>query len=183
MASEAEQKKYFDFSVLKRVFSFVKPYRWRFIISIILAIILSFFTPVRPHFIQLTVDKATGKAIHTPWIIQILFPHTQLNDVWQFVVAVTIFVKPENVQAFIDATLENARNTRKEPGNLRFDVLQTEDDPNRFLLYEAYRVKDDFAKHQQTDHYLKWKAAVADWMAQPRQGVKHNSIFFGESEG
>ena len=100
-----------------------------------------------------------------------------------YVVAVTIFVKPENVQAFIDATLENARNTRKEPGNLRFDVLQTEDDPNRFLLYEAYRVKDDFAKHQQTDHYLKWKAAVADWMAQPRQGVKHNSIFFGESEG
>lgn len=100
-----------------------------------------------------------------------------------YVVAVTIFVKPENVQAFIDATLENARNTRKEPGNLRFDVLQTEDDPNRFLLYEAYHVKDDFAKHQQTDHYLKWKAAVADWMAQPRQGVKHNSIFFGESEG
>jgi autoinducer 2-degrading protein len=100
-----------------------------------------------------------------------------------YVVAVTIFVKPENVQAFIDATLENARNTRKEPGNLRFDVLQTEDDPNRFLLYEAYRVKDDFAKHQQTDHYLKWKSAVADWMAQPRQGVKHNSIFFGESEG
>jgi autoinducer 2-degrading protein len=97
-----------------------------------------------------------------------------------YVVAVTIFVKPDRVQAFIDATLDNARNTRKEPGNLRFDVLQSEDDPNRFLLYEAYRVKDDFARHQQTDHYLKWKSAVADWMAQPRQGVKHNSIFFGD---
>ena len=95
-----------------------------------------------------------------------------------YVVSVTIFVNPDRVMAFIDATLENARNTRKEPGNLRFDVLQAEEDPNRFLLYEAYRVKDNFARHQQTDHYLKWKQAVADWMAQPRQGVKHHSIFF-----
>jgi ATP-binding cassette subfamily B protein len=89
--SGAEEKKYFDFSVLKRVFAFVKPYRWRFIISIILAIVLSFFTPVRPFLIQLTVDKATGKAVHTPWFIQWLFPHTQLSDAWQFVIAVTVF--------------------------------------------------------------------------------------------
>src|SRR5580765_7351604 len=89
--SGSEQKKYFNFSVLKRVFEFVKPYRWRFSLSIVLAIVLSFFTPVRPHFIQLTVDKATGKDIHTPWIIQALFPHTQLSDAWQFVIAVTIF--------------------------------------------------------------------------------------------
>jgi autoinducer 2-degrading protein len=98
-----------------------------------------------------------------------------------YVVAVTVFVKPPNVQAFIDATLDNARNTRREPGNLRFDVLQAEDDPNRFLLYEAYRAKEDFTAHQQTPHYLKWKQTVADWMAQPRQGVKHHSIFFGDA--
>jgi len=97
-----------------------------------------------------------------------------------FVVAVTIFVKPENRQSFIDATLDNARNTRREPGNVRFDVLNAEDDPNRFLLYEAYREKDDFSKHQQTEHYLRWKQAVTDWMAQPRQGVKHTAIFFGD---
>jgi ATP-binding cassette subfamily B protein len=89
--SDARQKKYFDFSVLKRVFQFVRPYRWRFILSIVLAIVLSFLTPVRPHFIQLTVDKATGKMVNTPWIIQWLFPHTQLSDAWQFVIAVTIF--------------------------------------------------------------------------------------------
>ena len=89
--SEIEQKKYFDISVLKRVFQFVKPYRWRFVVSIILAVVLSFFTPVRPFLIQLTVDKATGKAVHTPWIIHFLFPHTQLNNAWQFVIAVTIF--------------------------------------------------------------------------------------------
>jgi len=89
--SAAGEKKYFNVSVLKRVFEFVKPYRWRFLSSVILAIVLSFFTPVRPHFIQLTVDKATGKGVHTPWIIQVLFPHSQLSDVLQFVIAVTIF--------------------------------------------------------------------------------------------
>jgi ATP-binding cassette subfamily B protein len=89
--SEGGQKKYFNFSVLKRVFTFVKPYRWRFITSIILAIILSLFTPVRPFLIQLTVDKATGKNVHAPWFIQLLFPHTQLSDAWQFVISVTIF--------------------------------------------------------------------------------------------
>jgi autoinducer 2-degrading protein len=97
-----------------------------------------------------------------------------------YIVAVTIFVKPEKVNDFISATLDNARNTRHEAGNLRFDVLRAEEDPHRFLLYEAYRAKDDFAAHQQTPHYLRWKQAVADWMAQPRVGVKHSSVFFGD---
>jgi autoinducer 2-degrading protein len=99
-----------------------------------------------------------------------------------YVVCVTIFVKQPNVEQFKIATLDNARNTRREPANLRFDVLQAEEDPARFFLYEAYKTKDDFTKHQQTEHYLRWKTAVADWMAQPRQGVRHHSIFFGESE-
>jgi autoinducer 2-degrading protein len=99
-----------------------------------------------------------------------------------YVVSVTTFVKPQYTQSFIDATLDNARNTRLEPGNIRFDVLQAEDDPGRFLLYEAYQVRDDFAKHQQTQHYLRWKQAVTDFMAQPRQGVKHHSIFFGDAQ-
>ena len=97
-----------------------------------------------------------------------------------YVVNVTVFVKPEFVAAFVAATLDNARNTRNEPGNLRFDVSRAEEDPNRFLLYEVYREKEDFAKHQQTEHYLRWKEAVADWMAQPRLGVKHRPIFFGD---
>jgi autoinducer 2-degrading protein len=95
-----------------------------------------------------------------------------------YVVAVTIFVKPEQLDAFKTATLDNALNTRKEPNNLRFDVLQAEDDPTRFLLYEVYKTKDDFAAHQKTDHYLRWKNTVADLMAQPRQGIKHHAIFF-----
>jgi autoinducer 2-degrading protein len=95
-----------------------------------------------------------------------------------YVVAVTVWVKAEFVERFKEAILDNARNTRKEPGNARFDVLEHEEEAGRFLLYEAYRSKEDFAKHQQTEHYLRWKSAVADWMAQPRQGVRHRSIFF-----
>lgn len=96
-----------------------------------------------------------------------------------FVVCVTVFVQPPFIQKFIDTTLDNARNTRNEPGNERFDVLQHEEDPTRFMLYEAYHEKDDFVKHQQAEHYLRWKQAVADWMAQPRLGIKHQSVFFG----
>jgi quinol monooxygenase YgiN len=94
-----------------------------------------------------------------------------------YAVSVTIFVKPEHVAAFKEATLDNARNTRKEPGNVRFDVLQSEDEPARFMLYEVYRRKEDFAGHQQTPHYLKWKETVGPWMAVPRQGARHLSVF------
>jgi autoinducer 2-degrading protein len=105
-----------------------------------------------------------------------LFKHSQIA---MYVVSVTVWVKPEHIAQFIEATFDNARNTRLEPGNVRFDVLQTEEDPSRFLLYEAYRAKEDFAHHQQTPHYLTWKQAVADMMAQPRQGIKHRVLFFG----
>ena len=97
-----------------------------------------------------------------------------------YVVAVTIFVKPEFIEAFRAATLDNCRNSRLEPDNLRFDLLQSEDDPARFFLYEAYKSKQGFADHQATAHFLRWKPKVADWMAQPRQAAKHNSVFFGD---
>ena len=92
-----------------------------------------------------------------------------------YVVSVTIYVKGAFVRQFVEATMDNARNTRKEAGrpSAWFDVAQAEEDKSQFLLYEAYRGKDDFLAHQQTEHYLRWKAAVADWMARPRQGVKH----------
>jgi autoinducer 2-degrading protein len=99
-----------------------------------------------------------------------------------YVVAVTIYVNSEFVGPFIEATLDNARNTRREPGNVRFDVLRGEDDPTRFMLYEVYRSKDDVAAHQQTAHYARWKAAVADWMAQPRHRATYDSLFFGDGE-
>jgi (4S)-4-hydroxy-5-phosphonooxypentane-2,3-dione isomerase len=94
-----------------------------------------------------------------------------------YVVCVTVKVMPDQADAFLRATIENARQSRKEPGNVRFDILQAEADPIQFFLYEAYRTKDDFVSHQQTAHYLKWKETVAPWMAVPRQGVRHLSRF------
>lgn len=93
------------------------------------------------------------------------------------VVCVHIHVKPEHRDQFIEATLENARHTIQEPGNLRFDVIQRTDDPNRFMLYEVYRDEAGMGAHKQTAHYARWAEAVAPWMAEPRQGVKHLSLF------
>jgi autoinducer 2-degrading protein len=93
-----------------------------------------------------------------------------------YVVAVTVRVVPEHVEAFVAATRANAQGSRKEPGNLRFDVSRAVDDPSQFLLYEVYLDEDGFKAHQQTPHYLAWRQAVAPWMAAPRVGVKHASI-------
>ena len=97
-----------------------------------------------------------------------------------YVVSVTIHVQPERISAFIEASLDNARNTRLEPGNLQFDVCQGEDDPGRFLLYEVYKTADDFVKHQQTAHYFRWRDAVNPWMAQNRSAVKLHALFYGD---
>jgi len=94
-----------------------------------------------------------------------------------YVVCVQVHVKPEHRKDFLAASLENARNTIQEPGNVRFDVLQQLDDPDRFLLYEAYRDEDGMKAHKQTPHYAQWAAAVEPWMAEPRKGVKHVGHF------
>ncbi|MEP6513200.1 MAG: ABC transporter transmembrane domain-containing protein, partial [Parafilimonas sp.] len=85
------KKKIFDFSLLRRVFYFVRPYKLHFYISVALAILLSFATPLRPYLIQLTIDKATGKTIHTPKFLEWLFSNTDLNNAAKFIIAVTIF--------------------------------------------------------------------------------------------
>jgi len=94
-----------------------------------------------------------------------------------YVVHVHIHVKPEHREAFIQATLENARNTVEEPGNLRFDVLAQLDDPNRFVLNEVYRDEAAMDAHKATAHYATWRDTVADWMAEPRRGIKHHPLF------
>ena len=85
------KKKVFDFSLMRRVFKFVKPYRLQFVSSVILAIVLAFITPLRPYLIQLTIDKATGKEIDTPQFLKWIFYNTDLSDAAKFIIAVTIF--------------------------------------------------------------------------------------------
>jgi autoinducer 2-degrading protein len=86
------------------------------------------------------------------------------------VTLVHIRVKPEAVDAFIAATRANHEESVLEPGNRRFDVLQDPKDATRFILYEAYASAEDAAAHKQTAHYMAWRDAVADMMAEPRQG-------------
>ena len=89
---------------------------------------------------------------------------------------VHVWVKPDKVQDFIEACKINHRDSVQESGNLRFDILQDASDPNKFTLYEAYESEEASRAHKDTPHYAKWKETVADWMAKPREGVKHNII-------
>jgi len=92
------------------------------------------------------------------------------------VTTVMVSVKKEDIDDFIKATIENHDESVKEEGNLRFDVLQSDDDPSRFLLYEAYVSAEAAAAHKDTEHYRKWRDSVADWMAEPRTGIKYTAV-------
>ncbi|TAK99411.1 MAG: antibiotic biosynthesis monooxygenase [Verrucomicrobia bacterium] len=94
-----------------------------------------------------------------------------------FIVHVHVHVKPDCVEAFKTATLANARESVKEPGIARFDVVQQSDDPTRFVLVEVYRDAAASAAHKETKHYPVWRDAVAPMMAEPRQSVKFSNVF------
>lgn len=93
------------------------------------------------------------------------------------IVHVHVRVKPERVEAFREATIENARHSIQEPGIARFDFLQQRDDPTRFMLVEVYRDENAAAAHKETAHYKQWRDTVADMMAEPRSSVKYRNIF------
>lgn len=93
------------------------------------------------------------------------------------IVHVHVHVKPEYVEAFRAATLENARNSVQEPGVVRFDVMQQEDDPTRFILVEIYRDDAAPAAHKATAHYALWRDTVAEMMAGPRSSVRYRAVF------
>lgn len=97
------------------------------------------------------------------------------------IVHVHVRVKPECVEAFRRATIENARNSVREPGIARFDVVQQADDPTRFVLVEVYRDAEAPARHKETAHYAAWRDAVADMMAEPRTSVKYANVFPGDA--
>lgn len=97
-----------------------------------------------------------------------------------FIVHVFVHVKPEYVEAFKEASLDNARNSVQEAGIARFDVIQQEDDPTRFVLVEVYRDTQAPAAHKETAHYARWRDTVAEMMAEPRSAVKYHNIFPNE---
>ncbi len=94
-----------------------------------------------------------------------------------FIVHVFVHVKEDQVEAFKEATLENARKSVLEPGIARFDIIQQQDDPTRFVLVEVYRTPEDPARHKETAHYQKWRDTVTEMMAEPRSSIKYDNVF------
>jgi (4S)-4-hydroxy-5-phosphonooxypentane-2,3-dione isomerase len=92
------------------------------------------------------------------------------------VTCVYVDVRADHINDFIKECIINHNESVKEPGNLRFDILQDASNPSKFILYEAYETEAASAAHKQTAHYLKWKQNVEIMMGRPRQGVKHNII-------
>jgi autoinducer 2-degrading protein len=92
------------------------------------------------------------------------------------VTCVHIHVKKDFIDQFINATVDNHRESVREPGNLRFDFVQQADDPCRFMLYEAYESEQAAADHKLTPHYAAWRDIVAGYMAEPRKGIKYKII-------
>jgi quinol monooxygenase YgiN len=94
------------------------------------------------------------------------------------IVLVHVHVKRDCVEAFKLATVENARHSIQEPGVARFDVLQQQDDPTRFVLVEVYRSADAPAKHKETAHYARWRDTVALMLVEHRTSVKYTEAFW-----
>ena len=93
------------------------------------------------------------------------------------VTLVHVHVTPDRIDEFIEASRTNHEASVREPGNLRFDILQSPEDPAYFVLYEAYRTAEDAAAHKQTAHYNTWRETVADWMSEPRQGIPFTGLY------
>jgi len=89
---------------------------------------------------------------------------------------ITVFVKHESIEDFKTAILENRRGSIQEPGVLRFDVLQSDDDPKEFYLYEVYVDEPATLAHKETRHYKKWKQTVEPMMADTRIGKAYTPI-------
>jgi (4S)-4-hydroxy-5-phosphonooxypentane-2,3-dione isomerase len=96
------------------------------------------------------------------------------------VVHVHVHVKPESINSFREATIENARNSIQETGIARFDVIQQADDPPRFVLVEVYSSGEAAAAHKETRHYQVWRDTVAVMMAEPRHSVKFSNLYPGD---
>jgi (4S)-4-hydroxy-5-phosphonooxypentane-2,3-dione isomerase len=94
-----------------------------------------------------------------------------------FVTMVHVHVKPDRVADFIERIRPNHEGSVREPGNLRFDILQSRDDPTRFVAYEAYADEAAARAHKETAHYQTWRDAVVDWMAEPRQGARYDGLY------
>jgi autoinducer 2-degrading protein len=93
------------------------------------------------------------------------------------VILIHVWVKDDFIDRFIEATIENHLSSIQETGIFRFDILHDAENPGKFVLYEAYENEQALAAHKITQHYFKWRDTIAEWMEQPRKGIKHTTIY------
>ncbi len=98
------------------------------------------------------------------------------------IVIVDVLVKPGSREEFIAITEENARESRKEPGIARFDLLADEANPDHFQLIEVYRTNDAPAAHKQTAHYNRWRELAEPLMQRPRSSQRFSNISPDDSD-
>ena len=98
------------------------------------------------------------------------------------IVHVHLTVKPELIDQFIEVTLDNVRNSKQEPGNLRFDFFQQADDSTRFVLTEIYESEEAAGRHKDTAHYQRWREVAPDMLAEPRYATRYQTLFPDESD-
>mgnify|MGYP005839320093 CR=1 FL=1 len=108
--------------------------------------------------------------------------HIVTKGIAMRIVHVFVHVKPDCVDAFKAATLDNASHSIQEPGVVRFDVIQQAEDPTRFVLMEIYRHDDAPAQHKATAHYARWRDTVADMMAEPRTSITYTAVFPADTQ-
>lgn len=91
-------------------------------------------------------------------------------------VIVDIRVVEGKSDEFIAASLENARHSLQEPGVLRFELLRSEEQPERFALVEGYRDAEAQAAHKETEHYKRWRDLAEPLMAEPRTRAVYTTL-------
>ena len=94
-----------------------------------------------------------------------------------YVTVVYIHVKPEHLTDFLGAIRENHEQSVREPGNVRFDILQSMDDPTRFVTYMAYEDEASARAHRETEHYFRFRDTVEAWMVEPRRNVRYHGLY------
>jgi quinol monooxygenase YgiN len=97
-----------------------------------------------------------------------------------YALTVIAYVLENEIETFLQKTIECARATRSESGNLRYDILQNEDDPLCLVIYEVYRLKKDFLLHRETQHPVKWKTETKSMMAKPRERFRGHAVYFSD---
>jgi (4S)-4-hydroxy-5-phosphonooxypentane-2,3-dione isomerase len=106
----------------------------------------------------------------------------ELKEEIMLVAIINVHVKSDFIEGFKTASLDNASNSVKEPGVIRFDVYQQSDDPSRYTLVEIYKTDEDVTRHRETTHYVRWRDTVTAMMVEPRTRTTHRIVYPVESE-